>query len=231
MEILKCQGIRKVYGTGTNQVTALDGIGLSVAKGEFVAIVGSSGSGKSTLLHILGSVDKPTAGKVIIDGTDLSGLNQSQAAIFRRRKVGLVYQFYNLIPTLTVRKNILMPLALDKKKPNQEYFEKVVHTLGISDRLDALPNQLSGGQQQRVAIARSLIYRPALLLADEPTGNLDQKNSREIMDMLKLSNRSLEQTILLITHDEKVALEAERIITIQDGRIISDDRREARTLS
>ena len=231
MEILKCQGIRKVYGTGTNQVTALDGIGLSVAKGEFVAIVGSSGSGKSTLLHILGSVDKPTAGKVIIDGTDLSGLNQSQAAIFRRRKVGLVYQFYNLIPTLTVRKNILMPLALDKKKPNQEYFEKVVHTLGISDRLDALPNQLSGGQQQRVAIARSLIYRPALLLADEPTGNLDQKNSREIMDMLKLSNRSLEQTILLITHDEKVALEAERIITIQDGRIISDDRREVKTLS
>lgn len=231
MEILKCQGIRKVYGTGTNQVTALDGIDLSVAKGEFVAIVGSSGSGKSTLLHILGSVDKPTAGKVIIDGTDLSGLNQTQAAIFRRRKVGLVYQFYNLIPTLTVRKNILMPLALDKKKPDQEYFDKVVHTLGISDRLDALPNQLSGGQQQRVAIARSLIYRPALLLADEPTGNLDQKNSREIMDMLKLSNRSLEQTILLITHDEKVALEAERIITIQDGRIISDDRREARTLS
>lgn len=166
MEILKCQGIRKVYGTGTNQVTALDGIDLSVAKGEFVAIVGSSGSGKSTLLHILGSVDKPTAGKAIIDGTDLSGLNQTQAAIFRRRKVGLVYQFYNLIPTLTVRKNILMPLALDKKKPNQEYFEKVVHTLGISDRLDALPNQLSGGQQQRVAIARSLIYRPALLLAD-----------------------------------------------------------------
>ena len=145
--------------------------------------------------------------------------------------MGLVYQFYNLIPTLTVRKNILMPLALDKKKPNQEYFEKVVHTLGISDRLDALPNQLSGGQQQRVAIARSLIYRPALLLADEPTGNLDQKNSREIMDMLKLSNRSLEQTILLITHDEKVALEAERIITIQDGRIISDDRREVKTLS
>jgi putative ABC transport system ATP-binding protein len=231
MEILKCQGIRKVYGTGTNQVTALDGIDLSVAKGEFVAIVGSSGSGKSTLLHILGSVDKPTAGKAIIDGTDLSGLNQTQAAIFRRRKVGLVYQFYNLIPTLTVRKNILMPLALDKKKPNQEYFEKVVHTLGISDRLDALPNQLSGGQQQRVAIARSLIYRPALLLADEPTGNLDQKNSREIMDMLKLSNRSLEQTILLITHDEKVALEAERIITIQDGRIISDDRREVKTLS
>ncbi len=231
MEILKCQGVRKVYGAGDNQVRALDGIDLSVDKGEFVAIVGASGSGKSTLLHILGTVDKPTEGTVIIDGTHLSRLNPTQAAIFRRRKVGLVYQFYNLIPTLTVRRNILMPLALDKKKPNQEYFEKVVHTLGISDRLDALPNQLSGGQQQRVAIARSLIYRPALLLADEPTGNLDQKNSREIMDMLKLSNRSLEQTILLITHDEKVALEAERIITIQDGRIISDDRREVKTLS
>ncbi|WP_283684892.1 ABC transporter ATP-binding protein [Parablautia sp. Marseille-Q6255] len=225
MEILKCEGVRKVYGSGGNQVVALDGIDLSVSKGEFVAILGASGSGKSTLLHILGSVDKPTSGKVIIDGTDLSKLNQTQAAIFRRRKVGLVYQFYNLIPTLTVRKNILMPLALDKKKENQEYFEKVVGSLGITDRLDALPNQLSGGQQQRVAIARSLIYRPALLLADEPTGNLDQKNSKEVIDMLKLSNRNLEQTILLITHDEKVALEAGRIITVEDGRIISDERR------
>ena len=204
---------------------ALNGIDLSVSKGEFVAVIGASGSGKSTLLHILGSVDKPTEGKVVIDGTDLSQLDQTQAAIFRRRKVGLVYQFYNLIPTLTVQKNILMPLALDKKKPNKEYFEKVVNGLGISDRLEALPNQLSGGQQQRVAIARALIYRPALLLADEPTGNLDQKNSREIVDMLKLSNRNLEQTILLITHDEKVALEAERIITIEDGLIISDERR------
>lgn len=225
MEILKCEGIRKVYGSGQNQVTALNGIDLSVGKGEFVAIIGASGSGKSTLLHILGSVDKPTEGKIMIDGTDLSQLNQTQAAIFRRRKVGLVYQFYNLIPTLTVRKNILMPLALDKKKPNQEYFEKIVSSLGIAERLEALPNQLSGGQQQRVAIARSLMYRPALLLADEPTGNLDQKNSKEIIDMLKLSNRNLEQTILLITHDEKVALEAERIITIEDGRIISDERR------
>ena len=161
----------------------------------------------------------------MIDGTDLSKLNRTEAAIFRRRKVGLVYQFYNLIPTLTVRKNILMPLALDKKKPNQEYFEKVVNSLGIAERLDALPNQLSGGQQQRAAIARSLIYRPALLLADEPTGNLDQKNSREIIDMLKLSNRNLEQTILLITHDEKVALEAERIITVKDGCVISDEQR------
>lgn len=225
MEILKCEGVRKVYGSGSNQVTALNGIDLSVSKGEFVAIIGASGSGKSTLLHILGSVDKPSAGKVIIDGIDLLGLNQTQAAIFRRRKVGLVYQFYNLIPTLTVRKNILLPLALDKKKPNQEYFEKVVNALGIAGKLEALPNQLSGGQQQRAAIARSLIYRPALLLADEPTGNLDQKNSREIIDMIKLSSRNLEQTVLLITHDEKIALEAERIITIEDGRIISDERR------
>ena len=190
-----------------------------------MAVIGASGSGKSTLLHILGSVDKPTSGKVTIDGTDLSKLNQTQAAIFRRRKVGLVYQFYNLIPTLTVKKNILMPLALDKKKPNKEYFEKIVRSLGIDERLEALPNQLSGGQQQRVAIARSLIYRPALLLADEPTGNLDQKNSKEIIDMLKLSNRNLEQTIVLITHDEKVALEADRIITIEDGHIISDEKR------
>ncbi len=225
MEILRCEGIKKVYGSGNNQVTALHGIDLSIHKGEFVAVIGASGSGKSTLLHILGSVDKPTAGKVIIDGTDLSKLNQTQAAVFRRRKVGLVYQFYNLIPTLTVEKNILMPLALDKKKPNREYFDKVVDSLGIRDKLDALPSQLSGGQQQRVAIARSLIYRPALLLADEPTGNLDQKNSREIMDLLKLSNRNLEQTILLITHDEKAALEAERIITMEDGRILNDERR------
>lgn len=225
MEILNCEGVRKVYGERGNQVVALDGIDLSVGKGEFVAIVGASGSGKSTLLHILGSVDKPTEGKVLIDGTELSRLNQTQAAIFRRRKVGLVYQFYNLIPTLTARKNILMPLALDKKKPNQEFFEQIVTSLGIADRLEALPGQLSGGQQQRVAIARSLIYRPALLLADEPTGNLDQRNSREIIDMLKLLGRSLEQTILLITHDEKVAMEAQRVITVEDGRIISDERR------
>ena len=225
MNILTCEGVRKMYGFGNNQVAALDGIDLAVGKGEFVAIVGASGSGKSTLLHILGSVDKPTSGKVTIDGTDLSKLNQTQAAIFRRRKVGLVYQFYNLIPTLTVQKNILMPLALDKKKPNKEYFEKIVSSLGIADRLEALPNQLSGGQQQRVALARSLIYRPALLLADEPTGNLDQKNSKEIIDMLKLSNRNLEQTIVLITHDEKVALEADRIITIEDGHMISDEKR------
>ena len=202
MEILRCEGIRKVYGSRGNQVVALDGIDLSVSKGEFTAIMGASGSGKSTLLHILGSVDKATEGKVVIDGTDLSQLNQTQAAIFRRRKVGLVYQFYNLIPTLTVRKNILMPLVLDKKKPNEEYFEKVVSSLGIADKLEALPGQLSGGQQQRVAIARALIYRPALLLADEPTGNLDQKNSREIIDMLKLSTYPLPPP--LVTDDPSI---------------------------
>lgn len=225
MNILTCEEVCKVYGSGNNQVRALDKIDLAVEKGEFVAVVGASGSGKSTLLHILGIVDKPTRGKVTIDGTDLSKLNQTQAAIFRRRKVGLVYQFYNLIRTLTVEKNILMPLALDKKKPNKEYFEKIVSSLGIAGRLEALPNQLSGEQQQRVAIARSLIYRPALLLADEPTGNLDQKNSKEIIDMLKLSNRNLEQTIVLITHDEKMSLEADRIITIEDGHIMSDEKR------
>lgn len=225
MEIVRCEGVRKVYGSGSSRVNALDGIDLSVEKGEFAAIVGASGSGKSTLLHILGSVDQPTEGKVFIEGTDISTMNRTQAAIFRRRKVGLVYQFYNLIPTLTVRKNILMPLLLDKKKPERDYFEKVVRTLGIADKLEALPGQLSGGQQQRTAIARSLIYRPAILLADEPTGNLDRKNSKEIIDMLKLSNRNLNQTILLITHDEKIALETDRIVTIEDGRIVGDRKR------
>lgn len=199
MEILRCENVRKVYGSGSNQFAALNGIDLSVEKGEFIAIVGASGSGKSTLLHILGSVDRPTEGSVIVEGTD--------------------------IPTLTVQKNILMPLLLDKKKVNRDFFEQVVGTLGIGDKLDCLPHQLSGGQQQRAAIARALIYRPALLLADEPTGNLDRKNSGEIIDLLKLSNRNLKQTILLITHDEKIALEADRIITIEDGCIISDQKR------
>lgn len=225
MEILKCTGVRKIFGAGNNQVAALNGIDLSVGKGEFVAIVGASGSGKSTLLHILGSVDQPSEGNVVIEGIGLATLNRKQAAIFRRRKVGLVYQFYNLIPTLTARKNIVLPLLLDKKKINQEYFLQVVTSLGIADKLESLPVQLSGGEQQRVAIARSLIYRPAILLADEPTGNLDQKNTKEIIDMLKLSNRNLKQTIILITHDEKVALEADRIVTIADGRIISDQKR------
>ena len=225
MEILKCDNVRKVYGSGSNQVTALDGIDLAVEKGEFVAVTGASGSGKSTLLHILGGVDQPTEGRVMVEGTDISTMNRTQAAIFRRRKVGLVYQFYNLIPTLTIRKNILMPLLLDKKKVNQEYFEKKVESVEIENRLEALPGQLSGGQQQRAAIARSLIYRPAILLADEPTGNLDRKNSVEIMDLLKLSNRNLNQTIVLITHDEKAALEADRILTIADGKVVSDRRR------
>ena len=224
MEILRCENLNKVYGSGDNRVVALEQINIAVNKGEFVAIVGASGSGKSTLLHILGSVDKPTEGRVVVEGRDISSLSPAQSAIFRRRKVGLVYQFYNLIPTLTIQKNILMPLLLDKKKVNQEYFEQIVNSLGISDKLDFLPSQLSGGQQQRAAIARALIYRPALLLADEPTGNLDQKNSKEIIDMLKLSNRNLNQTILLITHDEKIALEADRIITLEDGKIISDRR-------
>ncbi len=225
MEILRCEGIRKVYGSGPSQVTALDGINLSVEKGEFVAVVGASGSGKSTLLHILGSVDKPTEGKIYVEGTEITGMRPAQAALFRRRKVGIVYQFYNLIPTLTVRKNILMPLALDRKKPNQEFFEQVTELLGIADRLDFLPGQLSGGQQQRAAVARALIYRPAVILADEPAGSLDRKNSEELMDLLKLSGRKLNQTILLITHDEKAALEADRIITLEDGRIVSDRRR------
>ena len=225
MEILRVENICKTYEMDNAPVYALSDVSFTVDKGEFVAIIGASGSGKSTLLHILGGVDRPTSGKVFVDGQDVYEQNEDELAVFRRRQVGLVYQFYNLIPTLTIRKNILMPLSLDKRKPNQEYFEQVVNTLGIADKLDFLPNQLSGGQQQRAAIARSLIYRPALLLADEPTGNLDQKNSKEIIDMLKLSNRNLNQTILLITHDEKIALEADRIVTIEDGRIISDQKR------
>lgn len=225
MEILKCNDIEKVFGKGDSKVVALGGIDLSIEKGEFVTIVGASGSGKSTLLHILGSVDKPTNGTVMIDGVDIGRLNATDAAIFRRRKVGLVYQFYNLIPTLTVEKNILMPMLLDKRKPDKEYFETIITTLDIKDKMEALPSQLSGGQQQRVAIARSLIYRPAILLADEPTGNLDQKNSKEIIDLLKLSNRNLKQTILLITHDEKIALEADHIVTVEDGRIVNDQKR------
>ncbi len=225
MEILRCEGVEKVFGKGENQVTALNGIHLSVEKGEFVAIVGASGSGKSTLLHILGSVDRPTRGKVTVDGVDIGRLSAKEAAVFRRRKVGLIYQFYNLIPTLTVEKNILMPMLLDKRKPEAVYLETLLRTLGIADKTESMPSQLSGGQQQRVAIARSLIYRPAILLADEPTGNLDRKNAKEIMDLLKLSNRNWKQTILLITHDENIALEADRIVTLADGQIVSDQKR------
>lgn len=225
MEILKCKELTKLYGTGDNQVAALDHVNLSVEKGEFVAITGASGSGKSTLMHLLGGVDYPTEGKIFVENTDLSTLNPTSAAIFRRRKVGLIYQFYNLIPTLTVERNIMMPMLLDKRKPDKEFFNQIVTTLGLQDKLNALPSQLSGGQQQRTAIARSLLYRPALLLADEPTGNLDHKNSREIVEMLKLSNKNLKQTIIMITHDEKIVLEADRIIMLEDGRIISDENR------
>ncbi len=225
MEILRCEEVTKIYTMGEQKVTALNNINLSVEKGEFVAIVGASGSGKSTLMHILGGVDAPTSGRVQVDGMDVAALKPSEAAVFRRRKVGLVYQFYNLIPTLTVRKNILMPLLLDKRNEIPEYFNQIVTALGLEDRLDFLPSQLSGGQQQRAAIARALMNRPAILLADEPTGNLDRKNAREIVDRLLLANRQFHQTTLMITHDEKAALAADRMITLEDGRIIRDVKR------
>ena len=224
MEILRCEAVSRVYGAGAAQVRALDQVDLSVEKGEFLAVTGPSGSGKSTLLYILGAVERPTSGRVFVDGEDISALNPTQAALYRRRRVGLVYQFYNLIPTLTVRKNILLPMALDKKKPDREYFDQLTEALGIADRLDFLPGQLSGGQQQRAAIARALLYRPAILLADEPTGNLDKKNSEEILALLREANKSLNQTILMVTHDERAAGEAERMITLEDGRIVRDTR-------
>lgn len=217
MEILRCEGVRKTYNLRQQPVVALDRIDLSIEKGEFAAIVGASGSGKSTLLHILGSVDKPSEGRVIIDGTDLSTLNQTASAVFRRRKVGLIYQFYNLIPTLTIQQNILMPLLLDKKKPDLEYFEQIVKTLGIADRLDALPNQLSGGQQQRAAIARSLIYRPALLLADEPTGNLDAGTAAEITAILKESAHVFGKCVVVATHSGEMAKQADVALKIKRG--------------
>jgi len=223
MEILRTENLTKTYGTGHTKVTALDDLNLSVNKGEFVSIIGASGSGKSTLLHMLGGVDRPTKGKIYIEDTDISTLKETQLALFRRRKVGLIYQFYNLIPTLNVKKNILLPMLLDGRRPDEERFDHIVTMLGLKDRLNHLPNELSGGQQQRVAIGRALIYRPAIILADEPTGNLDRKNSEGILEMLKLSNKEYKQTILLITHDEKIALEADRIITIEDGRILSDE--------
>ena len=223
MEILKCENLIKTYGRGQNQVIALEKINLSVEKGEFVAIVGASGSGKSTLLHMLGGVDTPTSGKIQIEDTDIASLDETQLAIFRRRKVGLIYQFYNLIPTLDVRKNILLPILLDGRKPDEERFNEIVKILGLENRLHHLPGELSGGQQQRVAIGRALIYRPAIILADEPTGNLDRKNSREIVELLKLSSKKYNQTVLLITHDEKITLEADRIVHIEDGKIVSNE--------
>lgn len=222
MNILRCEHLTKTYGSGSTTVNALNGVDLAIKKGSFVAVVGTSGSGKSTLLHLLGGVDRPTSGHIFIEDTDIASLSEKQMSIFRRRKVGLIYQFYNLIPTLDIRQNILLPMLLDGQKPDENRFAELVQTLGLTDRLTHLPHQLSGGQQQRAAIGRALIYRPAILMADEPTGNLDRKNSQEILSLLKASNRRYNQTVLLITHDERLALEADRIITIEDGRIISD---------
>ena len=224
MEILKVENLTKIYGKGNTKVTALDNVTFSVEKGEFVAIVGASGSGKSTLLHILGGVDRPTSGKVIVDKEDIYKLNEANLAIFRRRQVGLIYQFYNLIPILNIEENITLPILLDGRKVDCEYLNELINILGLEKRLNHLPNELSGGEQQRVSIGRALMNRPAILLADEPTGNLDSKSSKEILELLKLSNKKYNQTIIMITHDNSLALNADRIITIKDGRIINDER-------
>ena len=224
MEILKVENLCKTYGKGENEVKAVNNISFSVEKGEFVAIVGASGSGKSTLLHLLGGVDRPTSGKVYIDGQDIYQLNDDNLAIFRRRQVGLIYQFYNLIPILNVEENICLPRNLDGKEVSKEKVDNLLKTLNLENRRKHLPNQLSGGQQQRVSIGRAIINEPAIMLADEPTGNLDSKASEEIISLLRLSNKKYKQTVIVITHDEKIALEADRIITIDDGRIIKDER-------
>ena len=226
MEIVRTENLSKTYGSGENLVRAIDDVNLKIEKGEFIAIVGPSGSGKSTLLHLLGGVDNPSSGKIFIDGNDISKYSSKELALFRRRKVGLIYQFYNLIPNLTVRHNIELPLKLDKRKIKDEVLLDIIRKLGIVNKLDSFPSELSGGQQQRVAIARSLIYSPSLVLADEPTGNLDRENSREIIEILKYFNRTLKQTIIVITHDESIALEAERVITIVDGKVVGDDKNE-----
>ncbi|MDO5378281.1 MAG: ABC transporter ATP-binding protein [Clostridia bacterium] len=225
MDILVCSQLTRVYGSGDTAVRALSGVDLHIAKGEFAAIVGASGSGKSTLLHILASIDQPTSGRVCVDGVDLSSLGARQAALFRRRKVGLIYQFYNLIPSLTVERNILLPMRLDHRAPDPAFWEQLVSSLGLSDKLSALPGQLSGGQQQRAAIARALLYRPALVLADEPTGNLDRRSSREVIDLLAQCSRAYGQTVVMVTHDEQAALSADRVITLSDGRVVADRRR------
>ena len=223
MEILRVENLTKTYGTGTNQVRALDGVSFSVEKGQFLAIIGPSGSGKSTLLHILGGVDTPTSGKVFMDGQDVYAKNEEQLAIFRRREVRLIYQFYNLIPVLDVRENITLPVLMDGRKVNEQRLKELLDTLGLVGREKHLPNQLSGGQQQRVSIGRALMNAPAVVLADEPTGNLDSKASQEIVDLLKYSNRRYGQTLIVITHDESIALQADRVIAIEDGRIIRDE--------
>ena len=224
MEILKVKDLCKSYGKGNTLVKALDHVSFSVERGEFVAIVGSSGSGRSTLLHLLGGVDHPTSGEIIIDGENIYQLNETNLAIFRRRQVGLIYQFYNLIPILNVEENITLPILLDGRKPDQTYLNELIEMLNLKRRINHLPNELSGGQQQRVSIGRALMNRPALLLADEPTGNLDSKASKDVVELLKLSNQKYKQTIIMITHDYNLALNADRIITIDDGKIVSDEK-------
>mgnify|MGYP000184576229 FL=1 len=224
MEILRIENLNKIYGKGDNQVKAVDNVSFSVEKGEFVAIICASGSGKSTLLHLIGGVDRPTSGKVFIEGKDIYSLNDDNLAIFRRRQVGLIYQFYNLIPVLNVAENITLPTKLDGRDVDEKRLDELLKTLRLEKRKYNLPNQLSGGQQQRVSIGRAIINEPALMLADEPTGNLDSKASEEIISLLKLSNKKYNQTVIVITHDEKIALEADRIITIDDGKIIKDER-------
>lgn len=223
MEMLRIENLSKVYGKGDTAVKALDDVSFSVKKGEFVAIIGPSGSGKSTLLHMLGGVDQPTSGKVFIENTDIYSLKETQLAIFRRRQIGLIYQFYNLIPVLTVEENITLPLLLDEHKVDKKQFSHIVEILNLENRLNHLPNQLSGGQQQRVSIGRALISNPAIMLADEPTGNLDSQNSGEIIELLKMFNKTYNQTLIIITHDERIALQADRVLTIKDGRIASDE--------
>jgi putative ABC transport system ATP-binding protein len=223
MELLRVENLTKIYGRGENEVRALDGVSFSVQKGEFIAVIGPSGSGKSTLLHILGGVDKPTSGKVYMDGQDVYAQSDEKLAIFRRRQVGLIYQFYNLIPVLNVTENITLPVLMDGRKVNKERLEELLTTLNLKGRENHLPNQLSGGQQQRVSIGRALMNAPAVVLADEPTGNLDSKNSQEIVELLKLSNKKYNQTLIVITHDENIALQAQRIIAIEDGKITRDE--------
>ena len=223
MEVLKAEHLTKVYGSGENEVRALDDVSFYIQRGEFVAIIGPSGSGKSTLLHILGGVDRPTSGRVYLDGIDVYGQNEEQLAIFRRREVGLIYQFYNLIPVLNVVENMPLPVQMDGRKVGEERLRELLKLLNLEDRKNHLPNQLSGGQQQRVSIGRALMNAPAIVLADEPTGNLDSRNSQEIMELLKLSNKKYSQTLVMITHDENLALQADRIIAIEDGRIARDE--------
>ncbi len=223
MEILRVENLTKIYGKGENEVRALDGVSFSVNKGEFIAVIGPSGSGKSTLLHILGGVDRPTSGRVLMDGKDVYAQNEEQLAIFRRRQVGLIYQFYNLIPVLNVTENITLPVLMDGQRVNRDRLKELITTLKLDGRENHLPNQLSGGQQQRVSIGRALMNAPAVVLADEPTGNLDSKNSKEIVDLLKVSNEKYGQTLIVITHDESIALQADRIISIDDGKITRDE--------